>query len=145
LRTILLTGDSKALAADVARQLGIVQVTAEVLPAEKLLPVASLVTEWGRTVIMPGEGVNDAPTLVVASVGVAMGEGMNVARGRVDVALPGNGLIRFAETVRIARQVRRVIWQNLAWTIALDAAGMVLAGFGLLNPLLVAFTISHPR
>lgn len=139
LRTILLTGDSKAVAADVARQPGIVEVTAEVLPEEKLVRVASLVTEQGRTAAMLGDGVNDAPALVAASVGVAMGSGTNVARESADVVLLGNDLVRFAETVRIARQVRRVVWQNFAGTIAVDAAGMVLAGFGLLNPLLAAF------
>jgi Cd2+/Zn2+-exporting ATPase/Cu+-exporting ATPase len=139
LRTILLTGDSKAVAADVARQLRIVEVTAEVLPEEKLVRVASLVTEQGRTAAMLGDGVNDAPALVAASVGVAMGSGTNVARESADVVLLGNDLVRFAETVRIARQVRRVVWQNFAGTIAVDAAGMVLAGFGLLNPLLAAF------
>ncbi len=139
LRAILVTGDSKAVAADVARQLGIVEVAAEVLPEEKLARVTSLVKDERRTVAVVGDGVNDAPALVAASVGVAMGSGTDVARESADIVLLGNDLLRFAETVCIARRVRRVIWQNFAGTLAVDAAGMVLAGFGLLNPLMAAF------
>ncbi len=81
LRTILLTGDSSTVAADVARQLGIVEVASEVLPEEKLARVSSLVTEEGRAVAMLGDGVNDAPALVAASVGVAMGS-VRTSRGK---------------------------------------------------------------
>ena len=139
LRTVLLTGDSKAVAEAVARQLGIQEVVAEALPEEKLARVRIFVKSEGRMVAMIGDGVNDAPALVEASVGVAMGSGTDVARESADVVLLGNDLVRFVETLRVARRVRRTIWQNFAGTLAVDALGIVLAACGLLGPLLAAF------
>jgi len=139
LRTVLLTGDSKAVAEAVARQLGIQEVVAEALPEEKLARVRIFVKSEGRMVAMIGDGVNDAPALVEASVGVAMGSGTDVARESADVVLLGNDLVRFVETLRVARRVRRTIWQNFVGTLAVDALGIVLAACGLLGPLLAAF------
>ena len=99
LRTVVLTGDSKAVAETVARQLGIQEVVAEALPEEKLVRVRVLVKGEGRMVAMIGDGVNDAPALVEASVGVAMGSGTDVARESADVVLLGNDLVRFVETL----------------------------------------------
>jgi len=82
---------------------------------------------------------NDASALVEASVGVAMGSGTDVARESADVVLLGNDLARLVETLRVARRVRRTIWQNFVGTVAVDALGMGLAAFGLLGPLLAAF------
>ena len=139
LRTVLLTGDTKAVAEAVARQVGIQEVVAEALPEEKLARVRIFVKGEGRMVAMVGDGVNDAPALVEASVGVAMGSGTDVARESADVVLLGNDLVRFVETLRVARRVRRTIWQNFAGTLAVDALGIVLAACGLLGPLLAAF------
>jgi Cd2+/Zn2+-exporting ATPase/Cu+-exporting ATPase len=135
---VLLTGDSKAVAETVARQLGIREVVAEALPEEKLARIQRFVKE-GRTVAMVGDGVNDAPALVEANVGVAMGSGTDVARESADVVLLGNDLVRFVETLLVARQVRSTIWQNFSGTLAVDALGIVLAAAGLLGPLLAAF------
>jgi len=139
MRTVLLTGDSKAVAAAVGSQLGIQEVLAGALPEEKLTRIRVLVKGEGRTVAMVGDGVNDAPALVEASVGVAMGSGTDVARESADVVLLGNDLVRFVETLRVARRVRRTIWQNFAGTLAVDALGIILAACGLLGPLLAAF------
>jgi Cd2+/Zn2+-exporting ATPase/Cu+-exporting ATPase len=139
IRTLLLTGDSRAVADAVARQLGISEIVAEALPEEKLARIRVFVKEDGRVVAMVGDGVNDAPALVEASVGVAMGSGTDVARESADVVLLGNDLVRFVETLRMARRVRRTIWQNFAGTLAVDALGIMLAAFGLLGPLLAAF------
>jgi Cd2+/Zn2+-exporting ATPase/Cu+-exporting ATPase len=139
LRTVLLTGDNRSVAEDVARQLGITEVAAECLPEEKLARIRYLVKGEKRIVAMVGDGINDAPALVESSVGVAMGSGTDVAQESADVVLLGNDLLRFAETVAMARRVRRTIWQNFAGTLVVDAAGMALAGFGLLGPLLAAF------
>jgi len=138
IRTILLSGDVRAVAEAVARQLGTDEVGAELLPDQKQLWVTSLV-EQGRKVAMVGDGINDAPALAAASVGVAMGSGTDVARESADVVLLGNDLGKFVETVRVARRTRRIILQNFAGTLAVDAVGMGLAAVGLLNPLLAAF------
>src|ERR1700730_7130170 len=138
IKTMLLTGDAKAVAAVVARQLGITEIAADLLPEEKRERVKRLVAE-GRTVAMVGDGVNDAPALVEAQVGVAMGSGTDVARESADVVLLGNDLLKFAETLSIARRTRRIIWANFAGTLGVDALGIGLAAFGMLNPLLAAF------
>jgi heavy metal translocating P-type ATPase len=138
IKTMLLTGDAKAVAAGVARQLGITEIAADLLPEDKRERVRRLVAE-GRTVAMVGDGVNDAPALIEAQVGVAMGSGTDVARESADVVLLGNDLLKFAETLSIARRTRRIIWANFAGTLGVDALGIGLAAFGMLNPLLAAF------
>jgi Cd2+/Zn2+-exporting ATPase/Cu+-exporting ATPase len=138
LRTILLTGDTKAVADAVARGLGISEVETDLMPEDKLARIKELVAR-GRSVAMLGDGINDAPALTEATVGVAMGSGTDVARESADIVLLGNDLVRFADTVVIARHTRRIIWQNFAGTIAVDTLGIVLAGLGFLNPLLAAF------
>src|SRR5207244_1585743 len=138
IRTILLTGDTRPVAEAVARSLGIREVEADLLPEDKLERVKALVAA-GRTVAMVGDGVNDAPALTAASVGVGMGSGTDVARERADVVLLGNDLLRFVETLAVARRTRGIIWQNFAGTLVVDALGVGLAAFGLLGPLLAAF------
>lgn len=138
LRTVLLTGDTRAVADAVARSLGISEVEADRLPEDKLARIRSLRVQ-GRSVAMLGDGINDAPALTEADVGVAMGSGTDVARESADVVLLGNDLERFVDTVAIARRTRRIIWQNFAGTIAVDVIGIGLASVGILNPLLAAF------
>jgi Cd2+/Zn2+-exporting ATPase/Cu+-exporting ATPase len=138
MRTVLLTGDRRIVAEATARQLGIADVMAELMPADKRQAIKQLVAA-GRTVAMVGDGVNDAPALVEAHVGVAMGSGTDVARESADVVLLGNDLMKFAETLALARRTRRIIWANFAGTIGVDAIGIALAAFGFLNPLLAAF------
>jgi heavy metal translocating P-type ATPase len=138
IRTVLLTGDDGRVALAVDRELGVDEVAAELLPDEKRRWVERLVGQ-GRTVAMVGDGINDAPALAAASVGVAMGSGTDVARESADVVLLGNDLVRFVETVRVARWARRIILQNFVGTLAVDSVGIGLAAMGILNPLLAAF------
>jgi P-type E1-E2 ATPase len=135
---VLLTGDTKAAAEAVADRLGILQVYSELLPQQKTEFIAAQVKK-GRTVAMLGDGINDAPALSEATVGVAMGAGTDVARESADVVLIGNDLAKFVETVRIAKNCRRIILQNFYGTLIVDTIGIGLAAVGLLNPLLATF------
>jgi P-type Cu+ transporter len=138
IRSVLLTGDIEPVAAMVARELGISEVEAGLLPEMKLARIKHLVAS-GCIVAMVGDGINDAPALAEASVGVAMGSGTDVARECADVVLLGNDLLKFTGTLAIARWTRRVIWWNFAGTIGVDMVGIALAAAGLLSPPLAAF------
>jgi Cd2+/Zn2+-exporting ATPase/Cu+-exporting ATPase len=138
IRTVLLTGDQRTVAVAIARELGVDDMQAELLPDDKLRWVRGLMAQ-GRRVAMVGDGVNDAPALAEASVGVAMGSGTDVARESADIVLLGNDLTKLVETLRIARRTRRTIMQNFIGTLAVDGVGMGLAAAGLLTPLLAAF------
>jgi P-type Cu+ transporter len=138
LKTILLTGDSKLVAEAVGKALGVDEIVAELLPEQKLERVEKLLAA-GRKVVMVGDGVNDAPALAQATVGVAMGSGTDVARESSDVVLIGSDLSKLVETVRVARRCHRTIMQNFVGTLVVDTIGVALAAFGFLNPLLAAF------
>ncbi len=135
---VLLTGDAAPNARAVAGQLGIREVHAELLPEQKTHLIAEQV-RTGRVVAMLGDGINDAPALAEATVGVAMGAGTDVARESADVVLIGNDLEKFVQTVRVARNCRRIILQNFYGTLIVDTIGIGLAAAGYLNPLLAAF------
>src|SRR5208283_2010961 len=106
LKTVLLTGDAKAVAEDIGRKLGVDEIAAELLPDDKLEFVARL-TKERHNVVMVGDGVNDAPALMKATVGVAMGAGTDVARESANVVLIGNDLSKLVETLSIARRCHR--------------------------------------
>ena len=138
LRTVLLTGDAESVAEDVGRRLGVDEIVGDLLPEDKLQYVKQL-TERGHKAAMVGDGVNDAPALMQASVGVAMGSGTDVARESADVVLIGSDLSKLVETLQTARRCRRTIMQNFVGTLVVDSIGVGLAAFGFLNPLLAAF------
>jgi Cu+-exporting ATPase len=138
LKTVLLTGDSKAVAEDIGGKLGVDEIAAELLPEDKLAFVSRL-TAARHNVVMVGDGVNDAPALMKATVGVAMGAGTDVARESANVVLIGNDLSKLVLTLSIARRCRRTIMQNFVGTLVVDSVGVALAAFGFLNPLLAAF------
>ena len=137
-KTVLLTGDSKAVADDIGGKLGVDEIAAELLPEDKLAFISRL-TAARHNVVMVGDGVNDAPALMKATVGVAMGAGTDVARESANVVLIGNDLSKLVETLRIARRCHRTIMQNFVGTLVVDSIGVGLAAFGFLNPLLAAF------
>jgi heavy metal translocating P-type ATPase len=138
IEVVLLTGDTQQTALAVASHLGIYEIHAELLPEQKTQLIATQVRA-GRTVAMLGDGINDAPALTEATVGVAMGAGTDVARESADIVLIGNDLVKFVETVRIARNCRTIILENFYGTLIVDTIGIGLAAAGLLNPLLAAF------
>lgn len=137
LKTVLLSGDLMPVARSVAAELSIGEAEGEMLPEDKLARIRAMVAA-GRHVAMVGDGVNDAPALTAATLGIAMGSGTDVAKESADVVLIGNDLVKLVETMRIARRTRLIIWQNFAGTIGVDTLGIVLAAFGMLNPLLAA-------
>jgi len=138
LHTVLLTGDQAKVARFVAARLGVHAFESELLPEQKLERVRKLMAD-GKVVIMVGDGINDAPALMQATVGVAMGSGTDVARETANVVLLGSHLLDFVTTLRIAKRTYRIIMTNFAGTLAVDGAGVLLASLGFLNPLLAAF------
>jgi len=138
LKTILLSGDAQAVTASVGQNLGVDQAIGELLPDQKAKWVGEL-RQKNRKVAMVGDGINDAPALVEANVGIAMGSGTDVARESADVILIGSDLSKLVATLRIARRCRGIIMQNFAGTLIVDSIGVGMAAFGFLNPLLAAF------
>ena len=136
-RTVLLSGDTQAATTSVGRDLGVDEMVGELLPEQKANWVRELRGN-GRKVAMVGDGINDAPALVEADVGIAMGSGTDVARESADIILIGNDLSKFVETLRIARRCRGIILQNFVGTLAVDSVGVGMAALGFLNPLLAA-------
>lgn len=139
LEVLMLTGDSAASARHVAGLLGLTeeQVRADLLPTDKEEVIDSL-RRAGKRVAMVGDGVNDAPALGAADVGIAMGTGTDVAREAGDVVLVGSAPADLVETVRVARRARRIIMVNFVGTVVVDVVGMVAAGLGLLGPVAAA-------
>jgi P-type E1-E2 ATPase len=138
LKTVLLSGDTRAANSSVGHDLGVDEAIGELLPDQKAKWVREL-RGMGRKVAMVGDGINDAPALVEANVGVAMGSGTDVARESADVILIGSDLSKFVETLRVARRCHGIIMQNFVGTLLVDSVGVGLAAFGFLNPLLAAF------
>jgi Cu+-exporting ATPase len=134
LRPVLLTGDSEATARAVAREVGIKELIAEVLPAEKADVVRRLQAE-GRVVAMVGDGVNDAPALAQADLGLAIGTGTDVAIEASDLTLVAGDLRAAADAIRLARRTLRTIRANLFWAFAYNVLLIPVAMLGLLNPL----------
>ncbi len=136
-RVLLLTGDSKSAAEKTAGLLGVDEAYGQMLPDQKLNKIRELMRQ-GKTVAMVGDGINDAPALVEASVGIAMGGGTEIAVESADLTLTTNNLMKLVEAIRISRQCLRVIMFNFWGTMVVDAAGIALAFFGFLTPLLAA-------
>ncbi|GLZ31385.1 carbonate dehydratase [Lentzea sp. NBRC 105346] len=135
LRPVLLTGDNWAVARAVASEVGIDEVIAEVMPADKVATVRRL-QESGRVVAMVGDGVNDAPALAAADLGLAMGTGTDVAIEAGDLTLVRGDLRVAADAIRLSRRTLRTIKGNLFWAFAYNIAGVPLAALGLLNPMI---------
>ncbi len=135
LRPVLLTGDNETTARSVAAEVGIDEVIAEVLPSEKADVVERLQGE-GRVVAMVGDGVNDAPALAQADLGLSIGTGTDVAIEASDLTLVSGDLRAAADAIRLSRATLRTIKQNLAWAFGYNVAAIPLAALGLLNPVI---------
>jgi Cu+-exporting ATPase len=135
LRPVLLTGDNESVARDVAQAVGIEEVVAEVLPQDKVEVIASLQAE-GRIVAMVGDGVNDAPALARADLGLAMGTGTDVAIEASDITLVRCDLYSAVDAIRLARKTLSTIKTNRFWAFAYNVAAIPIAALGLLNPML---------
>jgi Cu+-exporting ATPase len=132
---VLLTGDNETVARSVAAQVGIDEVIAEVMPADKVDVIKRLQGE-GKVVAMVGDGVNDAAALAQADLGLAMGTGTDVAIEASDLTLVRGDLRAAADAIRLSRRTLATIKGNLFWAFAYNIAALPLAAAGLLNPML---------
>ena len=137
LRPVLLTGDNETTARAVAADVGISEVIAEVLPSEKADVIRRLQAD-GRVVAMVGDGVNDAPALAQADLGLSIGTGTDVAIEASDITLVSGDLRAAADAIRLSRATLRTIKQNLGWAFGYNVAALPLAAAGFLNPVIAA-------
>jgi len=143
LRPVLLTGDNEATARAVAARVGIDEVIAETLPADKAAVITRLQAQ-GQRVAMVGDGANDSPALAAADLGLALGSGTDIAIGAADLILLRDDLRAVPDAIALARATYRVIRRNLAWAFGYNVAALPLAALGFLNPVIasVAMTLS---
>jgi Cu+-exporting ATPase len=133
LKTCMITGDNRRVAAAIARQLGIEEVEAEVLPEDKIETVKKYQANNLR-VGMVGDGINDAPALAQADIGVAIGSGTDIAKETGDVVLVRSDLMDVVRAIRLGRFTLRKVKQNLFWAMVYNCLGIPVAAFGLLEP-----------
>ena len=148
IQVVMITGDSKATAASIAEQVEIEQVFAEVLPKDKANEVARI-QKQNRKVLMVGDGINDAPALAQADIGMAIGSGTDVAMESADIVLMHSDLMDVVKAIRLSKSTIRNIKQNLFWAFAYNVAGIPVAagvlyllGGPLLNPVFAAAAMS---
>jgi len=141
LEVAIVSGDRPEAVERVARELGVARVFAGVLPDQKSLIVADEQGR-GRVVVMVGDGLNDAPALARADVGIALGSGTDVALETAPVAILSNDLRSVPAAIRLSRRTLRTIRQNLFWAFAYNVIGIPLAAFGLLNPMIAALAMA---
>ena len=137
IKVVLLSGDNHRTAEAVARQVGIERVIAEVLPDDKAAVIRQLQSE-GQVVAMVGDGVNDAPALATANIGIAIGSGSDVAKETGGIILLKNDVRDVVNAIKLSRATMVKIKQNLFWAFIYNSIGIPIAAFGLLNPIIAA-------
>lgn len=144
IHTVMITGDNERTARYVADQVGLDEVRAGVLPEGKVAAIRELQAQFGERVAMVGDGINDAPALKQANVGIAIGAGADVAIEAADVTLVGGELTKVVEAIRLSRATFRKIVENLFWAWFYNIAAIPIAALGLLHPMVgvVAMTVS---
>lgn len=135
--TVMLTGDNEKTAKAVARNVGIDRVIANVLPAEKAAVIKQLQSE-GKVVAMVGDGVNDAPALAQADIGIAIGSGSDIAKETGGIILIKDDVMDVARSIKLARATMKKIKQNLFWALIYNSGGIPIAAIGLLSPIIAA-------
>ena len=137
IETVMLTGDNEKTARAVAQNVGIDKVIANVLPAEKANVIKKLQSE-GKVVAMVGDGINDAPALAQADIGIAIGSGSDIAKETGGIILIKDDIMDVARAVKLSRATMRKIKQNLFWALAYNTGAIPVAAIGLLSPIVAA-------
>jgi len=140
-KTVMMTGDNQLVAQAIAKQVGIDQVIAEVTPQEKTKKIKEL-QKGGEFVAMVGDGINDAPALATADVGIAMGTGTDIAIESGDIVLVKGDLLKAVEAIELSEATLRNIKQNLFWAFIYNSVGIPVAAFGFLNPIFSAVAMA---
>ena len=137
LQTMILSGDHESTVKSIANELGIMQYHAGLLPHEKLEKISGL-QKTGHRLAMIGDGINDAPALAQAHLGIAMGSGTDIAMNTADITIMNSDLHSVITAIRLSRNTMRIIKQNFFWAFIFNIIGIPLAAFGLLNPMFAA-------
>ena len=137
IQVVMLSGDNQRTADAIGRALGIDRVIADVLPADKARVIKDLQSQ-GRVVAMVGDGVNDAPALATADIGIAIGSGSDVAKETGGIILVRNDVRDVVAGIRLSRMTMRTIKQNLFWSFIYNGIGVPIAALGFLNPMIAA-------
>jgi Cu+-exporting ATPase len=135
LQVYMITGDNRRTAEAIGREVGVTDIMAEVLPERKAQAVEEI-RNRGKIVAMVGDGINDAPALVTADIGMAMGTGTDIAMESADITLMNGDLMSVPAAIQLSQKTMRKIKQNLFWAFFYNTVGIPIAALGMLNPII---------